>query len=106
MNQVLRNNTRDNFGKIITILLLLHILIGFSFLLYNHLKPECKNFKYEVIDGDKKYETNEVYFGDKFFLFFNGNMGTYESNDETIKVYSNYNIDTVDNKIKICTLNN
>jgi lipopolysaccharide export LptBFGC system permease protein LptF len=110
MNQETKNNIREfivnNFSKIITILLLLHIFIGFSFLLYNNLNPKCDNFKYEIIDGDKKYNTNEVYLGDSFFLFFNGDMGTYESSDEVIKVYSDYQIDTIDDKIKICILKN
>lgn len=109
MNQQKKNNSIAeflvaNFGKIISILLLIHILIGFGFLLYNHYKADEKSiFKYEVVDGNKKYKSNEVYFGENFVLFFEGKSGTYEKNKTTIKIYSAYRVDTVQNKIRVIT---
>jgi hypothetical protein len=108
MNQEKKNNIKDfimsNFGKIISILLLVHILIGFGFLLYNRYKADDKvTYKYEVVDGNKKYKSNEVYFGNKFVLFFEGKSGTYEKNRNTVKIYSTYNVDTLGKKIIVTT---
>jgi hypothetical protein len=107
MNQETKNKIGDfiisNFGKIISILLLIHIFIGFGFLLYNRIKNNDIKYRYEIEDKEKQYKSNEVYFGDEFILFFEGADGTYEVNENTVKIYSYYVIDTIDNKIKIIT---
>jgi len=94
---------KENFKPILSVFLSVHVLIGFSFLLYNHHKKNKPNYKYEIIHDKMNYKSNEVYFGEKFVLFFNGSAGTYEKNDETIKIYSDYQIDTVEGKIKVTT---
>lgn len=107
MNQETKNSVIDfiksNFGKIISVLLLIHILIGFGFLLYNKIKERKINYKYEIHDKEKTYQTNEVYFGDRFILFFEGDKGTYENSETTIKIYSDYKVDTNQTKINIIT---
>jgi hypothetical protein len=106
MNQETKNKIGDfiisNFGKIISILLLIHIFIGFGFLLYNKINQK-KDYKYEIQDNKKNYKSNEVYFGDKFILFFEGGNGTYKDSEKMVKIYSDYKVDTNNNKINIIT---
>lgn len=53
-----------NFGKIITILLIIHILIGFCFLLHNHIKSIKEKYRNEIRTEDKKYRINFIHFDD------------------------------------------
>jgi|LakMenEpi03Aug12_release.lakeMendotaPanAssembly.Ray.scaffolds.fasta_scaffold252248_2 hypothetical protein len=106
MNQETKTNRileffKENFKLILSVFLSVHILIGFSFLLYNHHKKDKLEYKYEIINKDTNYKSNEVYFGEKFILFFNGDAGTYEDNEKTIKIYSDYQIDTIGVSIKV-----
>lgn len=86
---------------LIKLLLIMHITVGFGFLLYNRTVTKNITYKYMIKTEDKNYHTNEVYYGDESIIFFNGFKGTYESNRNTIKISKKYNIDTIDDKIII-----
>lgn len=108
MNQLLKNKinqlnefTTNNLKLIIGTFLSIHILIGLSFLFYNHYKGIETKYRYEIESKDTLYNSNEVYFGDKFILFFEGGKGLYENNNKTIKIYDTYQVDTIGDKIKI-----
>lgn len=97
MNRLLKNN----IVVLIKLLLILHITIGFGFLLYNYTLTRNLKYKYIIKVEDKSYYTNEVYYGDNSIIFFNGFKATYESNRNTIKISKKYNIDTIGDKIII-----
>jgi len=108
MNQSLKNKineliefVKNNVKLITSVLLSIHILIGLSFLLYNHYKDDKIKYRYEIETKDTTYKSNEVYLGEDFILFFDGGNGVYENNEETIKIYNKYHIDTIGDKIKI-----
>ena len=86
---------------LIKLLLIMHITVGFGFLLYNRTVTKNITYKYMIKTEDKNYHTNEVYYGDESIIFFNGFKGTYESNRNTIKISKKYNIDTIGDKIMI-----
>ena len=86
---------------LIKLLLIMHITVGFGFLLYNRAVTKNITYKYMIKTEDKNYHTNEVYYGDESIIFFNGFKGTYESNRNTIKISKKYNIDTIGDKIMI-----
>lgn len=86
---------------LIKLLLIMHITVGFGFLLYNRTVTKNITYKYMIKTEDKNYHTNEVYYGDESIIFFNGFKGTYESNRNTIKISKKYNIDTIGDKIII-----
>jgi hypothetical protein len=97
MNQLLKNN----ITTVIALLLILHVGIGYSFLLYNKIVTQNTTYKYIINVDGRTYQSNEVYCGNNSILFFNGFKGTYESNRNTIKISKNYRIDTINNKIII-----
>ena len=97
MNRLLKNN----IVILIKLLLIIHIAIGFGFLLYNYTVTKNITYKYIIKTEGKNYHTNEVYYGDESIIFFNGFKATYESNRNTIKISKKYNIDTIGDKIII-----